>query len=197
MAIDQINTKSQPGGEEITLNDVRDAALILDYIRRQAISIYEEAARPDVDLNASPILVELHSIPQSPLPAKVLPARQEWLVFYLGTMETVIRQLAREVAELETGTKEVTISDQLKQTLTPLWEQWATRVTALNKHLDELVPLFDNAARNNTAIQKVAVSIYDDTNGLEETRRAVFTAIQKELQQYPGEKVIIKPADAK
>jgi hypothetical protein len=179
--------------QEIGLNDVRDAGMMLNYIKRQAISIYEEAARPNIDVSSSPEVTEFQTIPQAQLPSKVLPARQEWLVFYLGTMETVIRQLGQEVAEIDKGTSKLTVSKEMEAAISPLYDQWAGRVKQLNQHLDALEPMIDNAAKNNVEIQKVAVAIFDDASRLEETRKSIFAAIRDAAKQRPQDKIILSP----
>jgi hypothetical protein len=192
-AAEEKETPSPAAQQEITLNDVRDAGIMLNYIKRQAIGIYEEAARPNIDLTSNSSVHEPDSIPDPHLPAKVLPARQEWLVFYLGTMETVIRQLAQEVSEIDKGTEKLTVSKEMEVAVTPLWEQWSSRVKDLNHHLDELVPLFDEAEKHNAEIQKVAVSIFNDARLLEETRKSIFATIQGATKKNPDEKILISP----
>lgn len=193
IAADDALTKVPDAQEELTLNDVRDVGMILNYIRRQAISIYEEAARPNVDVTYGASVRELQTIPEAKLPAKVLPPRQEWLVFYLGTMETAIRQLVQEVADIDKGTSKITASKRLETTFTPLYEQWASQVKDLNHHLDELVPLFDQSDKNGPELQRIAVAIYNDTNKLEDIRRSIFTTMRDLSKQHPEEKIMVSP----
>src|SRR6185369_8528219 len=84
--------------QELTLNDVQDAGICLNLIRQQAINIYVEAARTQVTLQSNGEIPEIKTIPISTSAKEFLPARQQWLVYYLGFMEPVIRDLAKSVS---------------------------------------------------------------------------------------------------
>lgn len=179
--------------EPLSLNDIQDAGILLNHIKRQAINIYEEASRTPVPLNASPNIPDIKSIPISPGSDRYMPPRREWLMFFLGTMEPVIRDLSKEVTDIQSGAKGLVIPEGVQATLDPLWQAWAADTQKMNHHLDELVPLFEDAPHNNLKIQKVAVAVFDDVQNLEKIRRQVFVAMQKIQKSGSNTKILISP----
>ena len=179
--------------QELTLNDLQDLGILWRHIRQQAINIYEEASRTPVKLTASADVPALSTSPIHIVAMKLLPARQEWLVFFLGTMEPVIRQLSQEVEDIQKGIEKLVIPESVDKAIDPLWEAWVKDVRQLNAHLDLLLPLFDDAPHNNTKIQAVAVEIYNDVNRLEVIRKEVFRALQHIERKTPDTKILITP----
>lgn len=180
--------------QELTLNDLQDVGIQLRQIKQQAILIYEEASRTPVPLTASPDVPEFHTIPITHQPhAKLLPARQEWLVFFLATMEPVIRQMRKDAKDIEQGAETLVLPAASEKKLEPLWEGWLKNVQLMNSHLDQLVPLFDDAPHNNSRIQEVAVSIFDDVKRLEAIRKEVFRAVQLMERKTPDQKILVGP----
>ncbi len=182
--------------EELSLNDIQDVGILLRHIKQQSINVYEEAARRPVNAKDSADIPEITSIPIKNSDSAMLPARREWLVFFLATMEPVIRDLTKQVKDLKQGVKQIVIPEQLEKEIDPLWDKWALDVQEMNSHLDQLLPLFDDAPHNNQEIQKVAVKIFDDTNRLESIRKSVFKVMQQIEQKNPNSKIMISP-DAK
>jgi len=185
-------TKAQMSKRELSLDDLRDCALLLKQIRQQAINIYEEATLEKVKLDASADVPDIRSIPYKFDSKALLPPRREWLIFYLGSMEPVIRDLGTEVETSEAGLNPV-IPETDKNTFKAFWDQWGADVKKLNHHLDDLVPLFDDAPHNNAKIQAVAVAIYQDVGGLETLRRQIFKSIQELSRQDPDSHILITP----
>lgn len=179
--------------EVLTLDDVQDVAIILRQIRQESINIYEEASRVRVPLDGKPELPDIHSIPCKIADSQVLPARQEWLVWYVGTMEPVIRQLGHHVSDIEKGLKQIVVPAALQQSLDPIWDAWSKNVQKMNDHLSELVPLIDDAPHNNEKIRQVAVAMFDDVNELESVRRSIFRVIQQSAKEHPDAKIMISP----
>lgn len=179
--------------EELTLNDIQDTGILVRNIQQGAINIYEEASRPILNLNSTADLPLFKTIPVKLPTSELMPARREWLVYYLTSVEPVVRSLGQEVTEIQGGLKELVIPGELDKTLTPLWDSWSADVKQLNKHLDELVPLFDDAPHNNEKIREVAVKLYDDSNRMETLRKTIFKALQQGQKAHPGSKIMISP----
>lgn len=180
--------------EELSLNDMNDIAILLRFISEQSINIYEEAARIPVGTDASPNYKPYESIPVELKTKKFLPCRQEWLVFYLGIMEPVIRDLAKEVSGIEAGSKQLVIPKSMEEVMTPAWEGWAHNTKEMNRHLDELVPMFDGTPPDNAAIQNKAVEIYNDVNALEKIRKEIFVQL-KSMIKAGKDKIMVSPED--
>jgi hypothetical protein len=187
-------TKESPAQlQELSLNDVQDVGIMLRLIGDQAKYIYEEASRTAVTPQDAPQIRTVHSIPYG-IKGKVLPARQQWLVFYLTTMEPVIRELGKDVSDIQSGTKQMVIPKELENAIGPLWEEWALNTKDMNHQLDLLVPLFDDAPHNNEKIREHAVAIYQDVNKLETARQNVFRTLQQ-ATRTGKEKIMVSPLD--
>ena len=178
--------------EELSLNDMNDIAILLRFISEQSINIYEEAARIPVGTDASANYKPYETIPVELKTKKFLPCRQEWLVFYLGIMEPVIRDLAKEVSGIEAGSKQLVIPKSMEEVMTPAWEAWAQNTKEMNRHLDELVPMFDDNPPNNEAIQNKAVEIYKDVSALEKIRKDIFVHLKSMIKQGK-DKIMVSP----
>jgi hypothetical protein len=188
----QTAAKTQAAKRELSLDDLRDCAILLKLVKQQAINLYQEAAREKVKLDASADVPDIKSIPYKFDSKDLLPPRREWLIFYLGSMEPVIRDLGAEVEPSDAGLAPV-IPEPYKKTFQSFWEQWSGDVKTLNHHLDQLVPLFDDAPHNNGKIQNVAVAIYEDVDGLETLRRQIFKNMQDLARQDPSSHILITP----
>jgi hypothetical protein len=182
--------------EELSLNDIQDVGILLRHIKQQSINVYEEAARKPVKPEDTADVPVIASIPVKGDDVDFLPARREWLVFFLATMEPVIRDLTKQVKDLQAGVSQIVIPAPLEKEFDPLWDRWSKDVQEMNSHLDQLVPLFDDAPHNNQEIQKVAVKLFDDTTRLEAIRKSVFKVMQQIQQSSPNSKIMISP-DAK
>jgi len=180
--------------QEITLNDLQDAGILLRYIRRQAINIYVEADRAKLTPTSSPKIPEVEEIPVKVQPKDVLPPRRQWVLLYLTAIEPVVRELGTEITNTQEGLNPIIPAD-LKKSLEPLWQEWADNVKGLNQDLDELLPLVDDAPHNNQQIRDVAVKIFDHTNKLENVRRQVFVVLAHVERFKPDKKVLINPVD--
>lgn len=177
---------------ELSLNDVQDAGLLLDFIQEQCINVYEEASRVPVSTNSTPDIKQLNKIPVQLNTKTFLPPRQEWLVFFVGTVEPVIRQFGQMVTDIDAGTKQVVIPDPIAKSMSPLFDEWEKDTKELNHHLDQLVPLFDDAPNQSEKIRDLAVACYDDAGRMETVRRKIFSVLQKNAKQG-GEKVLMSP----
>jgi hypothetical protein len=192
-----ISSENSPANgqkQELTLNDVQDAGILLRYIRRQSINIYEEASRTRLTLKSSPKIPQINEIPTRIHYANELPPRRQWIIFFLTSMEPVIRELGVEISNTQEGLKPV-ISDDLKKSVDPLWQEWSENVKTLNSHLDELMPLLEDAPHNNQKIRDVAVKIFDDANKLESVRRRVFIVLSRAERLKPGKGILVNPVD--
>lgn len=176
----------------LTLNDVQDCGICLKQIRQQAINIYVETTRTPVKPDAPPELPDIKSIPYQVQEKVFLDPRREWLLFYLGSMEPVIRDLETGVGGSKQALNPV-IPAAYKSIFLPLWEEWGEKVKKLNGHLDELLTLITDAPHNRLKIQNVAVNIYQSADSLENSRRTIFKAMQEELKAHPDSKILITP----
>ena len=178
--------------EELSLNDIQDLGLLLDFIQEQSINVYEEASRIPVALNSGPDIRQINKIPYTLDGKDFLPPRQEWLVFFVGTVEPVIRQLGQEVKDMASGNSTVVVPGPLEKALDPLFISWSKDTEELNHHLDELVAQFDDAPNHAAKIRDLAVACFDDAGRMEQSRRKLFAILRSNAKQG-GDKVLITP----
>jgi hypothetical protein len=198
VAIDTSDVKTEQEDTQghlqvLTLNDLRDVGILLHDIKQQAINVYREASRARLDSNASAEVPVIKSIPQDNVSTKLLPARRQWVLFFLGTMEPVIRQLNEQSTGIDEGSKQLVMPSPLKETLEPLWNVWSDNVKKMNGHLDDLLALVDDAPNNNSKIQNVAVYIFNDTQKLDAVRADIFKIVQASTKKNPDAKILISP----
>lgn len=172
----------------LTLDDIRDVGLALYVVKQQVLNIYAEAIRNRADTESSPEIIVNTAIPVDTRHLKVLPLRREWLAVYLASMEPVVRLLAKEVTEAQTGVKALVIPESIHKEIDPLWQAWSRDITKINEHLDELMPLLDDAPHNNSKVAQVAVCIHDDVERLEKLRKQIFEFVKK-TQKDPNAKI--------
>lgn len=179
--------------QELTLDDMNDVAILLDFISEQSKNIYQETIREPVGLDSSPDQKKLDSIPVQIKEEKYLPARLQWLVFYLGIMEPVLRELVKQTRDIETGAARLVVPKSMESYFTPLWKQWTATIRLINKDLDGLVPLFDEKPLNVNAVRERAVAIHSETESLNELRRKIFLFIRDQKKSGNKDKIMVSP----
>jgi len=165
----------------LTLNCLRDSALSLQQIKQQAINIYLEATRTDVQPEDPPVFPYPKSISEKSLTKSIdyLPPRTEWLFFYVGTMEPIIQLFADDISDTKTGMTKVFVPTAAKESLAPLWQQWSCGIQGLNEHLSTIYKLANEDKPDNVAIAKNAVAIYRIGHHLERAREKAMDIIRK------------------
>jgi hypothetical protein len=157
--------------ELVTLSDLHDAGIALERIKQEAINIYVESTRTTIT-DASQIDVhDPDSIPAASKGGTPEPPRKDWLVFYVNSLEPIIQLLNYDVDEAKGDGSLVVNGATPKGQWGPLWLDWANHVKSMNDHLSTMVPLFEEAEKNDKAIANQAVSIYNEVTWLEKIRK--------------------------
>jgi hypothetical protein len=166
--------------ELLTLNRLRDGGLSLQQIKQQAINIYLEVTRKDVQANDNTEIDYPKSISKKGLAkAQYLPPRMEWLYFYVGTMEPIIRLFTNTVNDTKAGTKRLMIPKAASEPLIPVWKDWSAGIDGLNEQVTAIYKLINEEKPDNIAIGKHAVSMYQIAARLEKTRQKAVAIIRK------------------
>lgn len=179
-------TTKPPSSEEyiLSLDDIRDVGLYLLQIRHQAIFVYMEATRIQLPLNSSSNIIEPKVIPVPHKSSiKYLPCRHDWLVFFIGSMEPVIRMMVSDVKQVQDGTYKLKVPKTDQEAVDKFWKEWEDGVAQLNKSLDKTYDLLNNDIGNNQAIADQAVAIFNTTDKLEDIRLKVHHMIQASLKK--------------
>jgi hypothetical protein len=166
--------------ELLTLNHLRDSWLSLQQIKQQSINIYLEATRKDVQATDNTDLVYPKSISKKGLgEGHYLPPRMEWLYFYVGTMEPIIRLFADTVSDTKTGVTRLVVPKAALEPLAPLWKNWSSGIESLNEQVTAIYKLASEEKLDNIALGKHAVSMYKIAEKLEKTREKAVAIIRK------------------
>jgi hypothetical protein len=170
--------------EQITLADLYDTGLALFRIRQQAVNTYIEATRSPINGSNLPEITDPSTIPVSHENNNFLPARRDWLVCYVATMEPLIRMLANDVKGACASAQEVMLPTLCKSQWEPCWNEWATHVKLLNDHLTSLLAAAEDEHIENAAIANESVAIFEEVEKLEKIRKkaARLVAEDKRLQ---------------
>lgn len=183
--ISPTNVTGNTSGEAelLTLNRLRDSGLSLQQIKQQAINIFLEVTRKDVQPTDSAAIVYPKSISNKGLvKAHYLPPRMEWLYFYVGTMEPIIHLYADDVNDTKAGATRIVVPKAAQEPLSPLWQQWSSGIQNLNEHVTAIYKLANDEKPDNIAIGRHAVAMYKIATGLERTREKGVTVIRKTEQ---------------
>ena len=163
------------------LNDLRDARLCLSQVKQQAINLFLEATRTHVLPSEAP----LEQSPQS-INAKMinpsrnyLPARKEWLVFYVNTLEPTIHLLKEDLRDVDAN--HARYPEAYSKILRPMWETWNSDVLQMNKAMDEIQSLIEPSTPSNLQLAKAALTIYDKAATLEAVRFRAAQAVRKQF----------------
>ncbi len=165
----------------LTLNCLRDSALSLQQIKQQAINIYLEATRTDVQPQDPSVFPYPKSISTNELTKGTcyLPPRIEWLYFYVGTMEPIIRLFTDDISDSKTGMTKIFVPAAAKEDVSPLWAEWSAGIKRMNDHLSDIYSLANEDEPDNIAIAKNAVAIYKIGGKLEKAREKATDIIRK------------------
>ncbi len=165
----------------LTLNFLRDTDLSIQQIQQQAINIYLEVTRKDVQPTDKAILAYPKSISEKALLKTTcyMPPRAERLFIYVGTMEPIIHIFANDVSDTKSGVTRVFVPKIIKAELSPLWQDWANGIQSLNEHLSAIYQLANEEKPDNIAIGKRAVAMYKIGNNLNNTLETVVEKIRK------------------
>jgi hypothetical protein len=177
--------------KEITLNGLRDSGFTLQQLRQESIHLFQEATRTPVCSSTKPEVIYPHRISDKTLSEKTtyLPARLEWLMYYIGTMEPIIELFQEDIKDVRAGVMKRLVPKGTKDSFEPLIADWNVNITALNEHLDRLNTLTSQTKLDNLQIAKEAVAMYAIIERLEATRRKAFALIRSAERSPDSEKV--------
>ncbi len=171
-----------PYTEELTLDHIRDAGLALHEIERDVIYIFLEATRKPVIKSNKPDIVIPEKISMEAIGdnASYNPVRAEWLVYYIGILEPVIRLFQNDVNDTRSGYRTLLIPDGARKLAEPLWRNWTDDVDRLNEHLGKLNELIDETGKTqNSQIAKEAVAMFDIARQMERNRKKGYKLVSQ------------------
>lgn len=177
-------------GEAVTLGDLRDVGLAIMQIKQQAINIFLDVTRKDLTWTSSPGIAFVSRIAPSDLHAnaKYLPTRPEWLVFYVGAMEPIIKLLQSDVKDVENGVAKLMVPKGCKEKFEKLYLDYKADVAKLNEHLSKI---YDGVGdkNNNMELARQAIHMFEVADDMEKKRVGAFqlmrTTSNAEMEELP------------
>jgi hypothetical protein len=152
------------------LEDLHDAGYVLQLIKQQAVDIYAEARRLKT---VTPGTVEpLVAIPNQPVRAESAykPLRKAWVVFFIGTMEPLVKLLDEAFKDVSTGAVELKVPPNKKALLDRMLVQITDSIASINTHLNKCAEVLDTSDSGNKVIAQEAASIVSEVSKAERVR---------------------------
>jgi hypothetical protein len=184
MAANQTNNEKddkQHYQEELTLDHIRDAGLALHEIKTDVIYIFLESTRRPTLKTKKPDIVIPNTISAKDIGegSSFNPVRSEWLIYYIGILEPIIRLFQNDVNDTRKGYRKLIIPEGTRRLAEPLWRNWSNDVDQLNKHLTQLNELIEETGKtDNAAIAKEAVAMFDIAQQMEKNRRKGYNLVR-------------------
>lgn len=177
---DRLSDAKESGEYVVTMGDLRDVGLCLQQIKQQAVFIYLEATRKELPVNSPGKIYEPKNLAVDGLNFKegYLPARKEWLVFFIGSMEPLIRLLGNDVNDVQNGVYLLSVPNISKAQFDKRWKEWTTTVADLNSALDKINDSLSSDSGNNEVVAQQAAAIFNDAKKLENLRMLVHHLMQ-------------------
>lgn len=177
-------------GAVVTLGDLRDVGLAIMQIKQQSINIFLDVTRKDLTWTSSPGIAFVSRISASDLHpnAKYLPTRPEWLTFYVGAMEPIIRLLQSDVKDVEDGVAKPLVPRGCKEKFEKYYLEYKSDVVKLNEHLSKIYDGIGDK-HNNLELARQAIYMYEVADDMEKKRVGAFqlmkAASSAELEELP------------
>jgi hypothetical protein len=165
----------------LTLGDLRDMGLCINQIQQQAKNIYLEVTRKPVPRTAEPHFEDLKAISKGsidPSAAVYQPVRQEWLTYYVGTMEPMIYLLKANLDATRSGASTLMVPKSTVDEFTTMLTNYDLAIKAMNQNLDVIHEKMSDP-HGNVAIAHEAVKLYETTQELEKARHRAFNLVKK------------------
>ncbi|MBX9770481.1 MAG: hypothetical protein K2X29_03880 [Candidatus Obscuribacterales bacterium] len=178
---DRLEDAKESGEYVVTMGDIRDVGLCLKQIKQQAVFIYLEATRKELPVNSPGKIVEPKALSVEGINFKddYLPARREWLVFFIGSMEPIIRLMGNDVKDVQNGMYALSVPNISKEQFDKRWKEWTSTVTELNVALDKINDSLSSESGNNEVVASQAVVIFNGAKKLENLRMLVHHLMQE------------------
>jgi len=187
------NKANEP--EDLDLTLLRDCGLSLAQIRQQARNIYQEATRKRCDTSTpfeiiAPIVLTQVEPPSEANNITYLKPRAQWIVYYVGTIEPIISLFRQDVEDTKTGITKITVPEDAKDEMAPIWQEWTVGIAGLDKEVTEISNLIDSDKPENVALAKHAIALFKVTQDLEQTRHKAYDVIKASQLRNSGQKKV-------
>jgi hypothetical protein len=169
---------------ELNLQVLRDVGLDIKNIIKAASSLYDEVTIQPVTLMTQPEVVGMGTIINIPIgftPTGAGPQPSKKRVdLAMRQMRPIIEIMKGDVDDFESGRKRLDISDTERNELKPLLDDWIELVNGISTNLTSLEGITKAPPYDNNAIANLAGGIHKDCKKMDEVRRKLYKALQKD-----------------
>lgn len=167
---------------DLNLTKMRDTGLAIRQIHQQALNIYLEATRKEI--NPSDKCAIADPVPDNVDLTKVscgeyLPPRKEWLVVYLTALEPVSQLLRKWQGALKAGTVIRTVPKGTAAKFRPINEKFFEEAAKIEKNLDALHDIFESEESDNVKLAEVSKGLLQNAKSLEKLREQQFDILKE------------------
>ncbi len=159
----------------LTLNEVREAGVAIDKVKRLSADLYEEMTRHDVQLEEEPEIIgtTVVYIPVNFDAGTYLPPRKKWVDLYMSQLGPLVTAMKSEITDVE-----IAVPEETKARLRLLFNDWVSVVTDVQTNLAALQNLTCGSAYDTQAIVQQAATVHADMEKLEETRKKIYSVVK-------------------
>lgn len=169
---------------EPSLEHLRDLGIDLKHVMTGASHLYDEVNIAPVSLETVPEVVGRGIIINIPIGTQQMgppaPPRKDRLDVAMAQITPVVTQLKSDVDKFMSGQQRLDITDQTRTELRPVFESWASSVTAMATQVTNLQSLVAGPKFDNGAISAAAQQIQSNCQVLQKDLKKVYKSIQKE-----------------
>ncbi len=175
---------------ELSLETLEDISLDLKHLLTASRHLYDEVNIQPVTFQTMPEMVGPGAIIYIPVPGSAhpigqsAPPRKQRLDLAMSEITPIISMLKLDVDSFLTGQKQLDLSPDLHQELSPIFKEWVSSVNDLSQQLISLEKLTAGPTYNNTFISQSANSIQGDCRALQKNVKHIFKALQKEGKKH-------------
>lgn len=165
---------------KVTLEDIRDLGICLIQIKQQAENLFIEVTRERVPVDSRPIVAKPEDISSVELGdgSNFLPARPDWLIFYVGTLEPIIHLFREDLRDNPRAPSTLLVPKGTKDSFVNILASYEKDVDALNECLNQI---YDSIGEkdNNIKIARSSIKLFQIAEKMETSRVEAFDLLQR------------------
>jgi len=169
---------------DVTLNNLRDARLSINRVRKAAANLYDEVTRQQVTMSYNPNLVGSTVImtPSASFTGEYLPPRKKWVNECMAEIGPEINLFKEDVdAAIETN-RRTQVSDKARKQLDPVREEAFASVKSAFDVYKDLEKLTAGTTYDNSAIASTTKTLDSQMKKLDRALKKGISILQKEAK---------------
>lgn len=171
---------------QVSLNNLSDARLAINRVRKAAANLYDEVTRKEMSLNLNPNVVGsnvMMTIPQPVPTGSFLPPRKKWMNQSMVEINPILHLFKEDVDNAIETNRQTEVSEAVHQQLQPLRLQAFETVKASFSTFKELEKLTGAQTYDNKAIAAAAKALDSQMKDLDRDLKKGVAILQKEARK--------------